>query len=259
MEKESNLKTRDIFYGIVAIATLIVAIIGASLAYFSISASSKQGAVNAQSAKVTINYIDGQQVVLGADKLIPADFNDVVKYAYGLVMEDNAPTDNPEKKCLDSNQREVCSIYRFSVSDEYAESEITATLSPEKNEFKDFAYAVYDVTNSNWVKIEGGSEYKRLTDTCSNDDNELNDCYTGTGETKQYNHKYSIFGYDQDSNYNKVKLNSTPHVYDLVVFLENKDTSQNYDQGKVFSGTVQVDISEGTGNIQGYIDPNLKN
>jgi len=40
-------KSRDIFYGIVAVATLIVALIGATLAYFSISTSSNEGVVNA--------------------------------------------------------------------------------------------------------------------------------------------------------------------------------------------------------------------
>ena len=41
-------KSRDIFYGVVAIATLIVAVIGATLAYFSITANSAEGAVNAE-------------------------------------------------------------------------------------------------------------------------------------------------------------------------------------------------------------------
>ena len=53
-------KGRDIFYGIVAIATLIVAIIGATLAYFSVTASSNEGAVNATAKVISIEYSDGQ-------------------------------------------------------------------------------------------------------------------------------------------------------------------------------------------------------
>ena len=74
-------KTKDIFFGIVAIATLIVAIIGATLAYFSITASSNEGAVNATAATVSINYNDGQQVTAQAKNLIPAT-PEVVKKVY---------------------------------------------------------------------------------------------------------------------------------------------------------------------------------
>ena len=68
----SDNKSRDIFYGVVAVATLIVALVGATLAYFSISANSSEGAVNATAAVVSIEYNDGQQVSAQADELIPA-------------------------------------------------------------------------------------------------------------------------------------------------------------------------------------------
>ena len=44
-EREDK-KGNGLFLGIVGVATLIVAIIGASFAYFSIQASSEEGAVN---------------------------------------------------------------------------------------------------------------------------------------------------------------------------------------------------------------------
>ena len=72
---------RDIFYGVVAVATLIVAIIGATLAYFSVTASSNEVAINATADRVSIDYLDGSQVTAQADKLIPAKF-DIVKEVY---------------------------------------------------------------------------------------------------------------------------------------------------------------------------------
>ena len=69
---KNDTKGRDIFFGVVALATLIVAIIGATLAYFSITASSNEGAINATAAVVSIEYNDGQLVTAQADKLIPA-------------------------------------------------------------------------------------------------------------------------------------------------------------------------------------------
>ena len=49
MEREDK---RGVFFGVIGVLTLIVAIIGASFAYFSINASSKQDAVNVSAASV---------------------------------------------------------------------------------------------------------------------------------------------------------------------------------------------------------------
>ena len=110
-------KNRDIFYGVVAVATLIVALIGATLAYFSISAGSKENAVNAKAAMVSISYNDGQQVSAQADKLIPAS-DTVVRSVYEKRQENFAgegeTADN--NVCIDDNNQQVCSIYRFTVS-----------------------------------------------------------------------------------------------------------------------------------------------
>jgi hypothetical protein len=74
-------KSRDIFYGVVAVATLIVAIVGATLAYFSIMAGSEEGAVKARAAVVSVNYTDGTKVITQAKKLIPSSL-DVMQFFY---------------------------------------------------------------------------------------------------------------------------------------------------------------------------------
>ena len=87
---KNEVKGRDIFYGVVALATLIVAIIGATLAYFSIVTSSSEGAINATAAVVTIDYKDGQQVTAQADKLVPASLA-IVKKSYETYIVNFAP------------------------------------------------------------------------------------------------------------------------------------------------------------------------
>ena len=57
-------RKRDIFYGVVAVATLIIALVGATLAYFSISVRSSEGAVNATAAIVSIEYNDGKGKII---------------------------------------------------------------------------------------------------------------------------------------------------------------------------------------------------
>ncbi len=95
-------KSRDIFYGVVAVATLIVALIGATLAYFSMNASSNEGAVNAKAAVVSIDYKDGQDLLMQAENLIPSAF-DVVKTIY----ERNLATKiNPQYTDADAARRQ---------------------------------------------------------------------------------------------------------------------------------------------------------
>ena len=53
MEKEDK---RGIFFGVIGVLTFIVAIIGASLAYFSINAKSEDNALTVKAATVKIVY-----------------------------------------------------------------------------------------------------------------------------------------------------------------------------------------------------------
>ena len=159
---------KDIFYGVVAIATLIVAIIGATLAYFSVTASSNEGAVNATAAIVSIEYNDGQQVTAQAKELIPATL-EVVQQVYESKVSTLTHEDlTTENVCIDRNDRQVCSAYRFTVRSD-VERTITATLNNEHNGFTYLSYAVYDITNKTWLQLnDEGAKDLALT-TCSNE------------------------------------------------------------------------------------------
>ena len=257
-------KSRDIFYGVVAVATLIVALIGATLAYFSITVNSSEGAVNAKSAVVSINYEDGQQVTASADKLIPASLN-VVKAAYMRSQADFGQEGAMRSNiCVDDNSNQVCSIYRFSVSDSNNSGiGVIATLNSEKNTFTDLAYAVRDVTNNTWINLDPteGTVESMALDKCDNDDDEVGNCYTADGsgaKTFSANNPIatrSIFGYNTSGTANSLTVGSTAKVYDIVLFIKNKDESQNYDQDKSYSGTIVVSSTEeGAGKIYGQIE-----
>ena len=248
----SDNKSRDIFYGVVAVATLIVALVGATLAYFSISASSAEGAISAQAAVVSIEYNDSQQVTAQADKLIPSSL-DVVKLAYEASSADFGKEDSLRSNiCLDAYDQQVCSIYRFTVRSD-VEREFTATLNTEYNGFTYLAYAVKDVTNNAWLNLdnsEGTAESLGLT-ACSNlNEDETDNCYTVNGSEKTYNTTpkaiNSIFGYTlQGSNLVTVGKNiaSTTQVYDVVIFLKENNNNQNIDQGQTYQGTIYVETT----------------
>lgn len=266
----SDNKNRDIFYGVVAVATLIVALVGATLAYFSISVNSSEGAVNAQAATVSIEYNDGQQVTAQATELIPSEFK-YVKKAYEMKAADFAAGgDTSTNLCIDSNGKQVCSIYRFTVKSD-VERTISATLNNEHNGFSFLSYAVRDVNAGEWLKLNGDDEFYSLLACDNTDVNELeepitgNDCYTVNGGIKTYSTTpravNSIFGYTEvEEGLAKTtkKVATTTQVYDLVIFLEENNQNQNIDQGKTYSGTIVVDVVDGSagGQISGFIDEN---
>lgn len=259
-------KSRDIFYGVVAIATLIVAVIGATLAYFSITANSAEGAVNAQAGTVSISYDDGQQVTAQADELIPSSF-EVVKTAYERSQKsfgsDGAMAENI---CLDDNNRQVCSIYRFSIGSD-SERQIIATLNSEHNGFSTgLSYAIYSVSGDyasdeeRWQILDDEISAKKLTiNYCDNDDEDpTNYCYNTSLGVKDYGeNSNSIFGYDTDGMKSKSIGADETQTYDLVIFLNENDQEQNIDQGKSFRGTIIVKVIDSgldDGKITGTIN-----
>ena len=255
-------KARDIFYGIVAVATLIVAIIGATLAYFSMTAGSNEGAVNAQAAVVSVEYSDGQQVTAQAEHLIPADYKTVVKNVY----EQRVLTSSNQEAntCIDKNNKEVCSVYRFSVKSEIEDRQIIAFLNSEYNGFTYLNYAVYDVTKNEWIKLTDDGAYQMSLDSCNNEnENTEDDCYKISGTRKTYSVSNptamnSMFGYTIDGGLTVnrgLPLNGGVQTYDLVLFIQNMPEDQNVDQGQNYKGTIMVEIQDGgsggAGNIQG--------
>lgn len=262
----SDNKSRDIFYGVVAIATLIVALVGATLAYFSISASSNPGAVNAKADTVSITYNDGQQVTAQADKLIPSSF-EVVQKAYANSKDafgsEGALGSNI---CKDDNDRQVCSIYRFSVSSD-SDRQMTATLNNEFNSFvTGLSYAIYDVSGEyanddlRWQVLDDSNSAKYLSlNSCNNDDEDVNKhCYTLNSGVKDYgNNSNSIFGYNNEGIKTKSITADTTQQYDLVIFLNETGLDQNADQGKEYQGTIVVKIVDSgteSGQITGTIN-----
>lgn len=164
-QKKNNGK--GIFYGVIAVATLIVAIIGATFAYFTAQASSSEGALAAQAAVVEVNYTEGRQIK--ATNLIPSSsavvayaYNNPTAYDYNLNTAQctyNGNEANPESytasaswtgctngnakstgdvgtKCVDDNGYYVCAVYQFTASNiSNVRSTLNANLTVVNNEF----------------------------------------------------------------------------------------------------------------------------
>lgn len=256
-------KSRDIFYGVVAVATLIVALVGATLAYFSLTATSEEGAINAKAAVVSIAYEDGQQVTAQADELIPSSFA-VVQAAYEAGVKKRTAAEYqaelegstpPTTACIDSNNKQVCSTYRFSIDNEGG-SQIMATLNTELNTFSSpnggaiaLSYALYDLKNGKWVDItnvDGAKQqYKNMNAACDNSNPEMGACFSEIDGNKVYeaNQIFPIYGTTTTGGVTTNNtINAASQEFELVIFLLDNGNNQDTDQGKQYSGTIKVEL-----------------
>lgn len=240
MNRESghmDKKSRNLFYVVLMIATLIVAIIGATMAYFSYRTGSGDEDIKAHAATINITYKDGDQVTAQADKLIPSSF-EVVKKVY----EHNIAGDtsgSSTSACIDDKGKEVCSVYRFSIKSDL-DRDTYALLNTEHNEFTYLVYALRDVNNNTWMQLDNSNYFLPLA-SCSDD------CYSMNGDNKVYSTSpkavNSIFGYNSDSSLKKQVIGSTERTFDLVIFINENNRNQNVDQAKNYLGTITIEAT----------------
>ena len=115
-----NSKGRGIFLGVVSVATLIVAIIGATFAWFSASVGSGENDVNLTAyqfdAKLTVDRVF-PTAENASKKIIPFVPDKVLRE--GLENETNNMNyalNEATNKCVDSSGYLVCSLYKITVT-----------------------------------------------------------------------------------------------------------------------------------------------
>lgn len=129
-----NKKGNNIFLGVVAVATLIVAIIGATFAYFSITAEG-DNTVNLTAYEFNASISVSPVYPTGSAKLVPLNPTTTVTGATGanstnLLYALNEATD----KCIDSNGFQVCAVYSVEITNNGAESiSLTGNLTTVSN------------------------------------------------------------------------------------------------------------------------------
>ena len=117
---------KGLFYGVIGVATLIVAIIGATFAWF--TATDGQGAAETivTTGTLTINYTDGSKII--ATNLKPATAAQVGAAYANNTCAHVGETDFTYPENVDKET--ICSVYQFTVTNTgslYAD--LTATLS----------------------------------------------------------------------------------------------------------------------------------
>ena len=104
---EENRKGTGVFYAVVGVATLVVAIIGATFAYFSASATNDEDVAgttaSGASLAIAITKVSDEAT---ARNMIPMLSTDLQKGVTGTAS----------KSCIDANNNTVCQVYKVTVS-----------------------------------------------------------------------------------------------------------------------------------------------
>lgn len=238
---------KGIIFGVLGILTLIIAIMGASLAYFTASAMSGDDPIEVTAATVTISYIQGE--ILRANELIPAT-STVAEWAY---EREDVDTETQESmQCKDSKGYQVCSVFRFDASNEAGRNDqriigtITTTTDVaslgQENEFRNLSYTVYEVDdNGNRTKLNP----------------ELTKLAQSGGKTQLFNNGSG------DAGANEVLIEAgSIHHFEIVVWLNEQSTDiendtgegrQDDEQGLSYTGLVEIAISNASDKVTGTI------
>lgn len=181
-EENQDDKKNNLFNIILGISTLLIAILGATFAYFSATARSKENDVSLKSAYVSIEYDGGTEIK--AEDLIPSTETIALKHYQKEVPDDGTWTIEGQEgveyvdrdslaRCIDSAGRQVCYAYQFTITSDGIEggnTEILGSIKINTNDFTNLSYLVYEVeiekdsNNNEYIDKYGNKVIKSYTD-----------------------------------------------------------------------------------------------
>lgn len=217
MEEKEKKNGTGFFYGVIGVATLVVAIIGATFAYFTATAEDTN-TIQGEAANTGLS-LEVTHLSTGAvSGLIPLNSNDLQKAVTG----DTAATGDP-KTCLDKNNNTICQVYSIKVTNEgNSIAAVTGTLdlqpvsSPEAEEGGESAFA-----NLKW---------QVLTDAST----------VNPGATS--------YGIGENPIASNITLNAEGNqTFYIVIWIDNLEESQNAADHGHFNGSVAFNSAEGSG------------
>lgn len=229
---ENNRKGPGIFYAVVGVATLVVAIIGATFAYF--SASDTKADITGTTAEAGGITLTVTPITDKITKLIPLnlvtgdgtkDTTDQFADALGSTKGDS---------CKDSNGNTVCQVYSVYVKNKSTTSaiQVRGTLN-----------LASEATNMKWQLLTDATSTERAKFAEVVAQGVTGDITVGgnTGGTAT----------DKTAASQKLAANGEATYYVLVWLEEMGAEQQTADAGKSFTGTVTFNAVDAAGNESG--------
>lgn len=167
-----NNNGRGLFYGVIGVATLIVAIIGATFAYFSVNASiTNNNGISGDTVNVSETTITGTltRVTPSPVSMVPLKTTDLGK---GITGADG------KGQCIDENGAKVCDIYTLTIKN---------TSSAPVSLAGNLTITAKDMTDLRWSLLKSTTSAEGATaKEVSNTEIVANELLAANGGTKTY-------------------------------------------------------------------------
>ena len=238
-----NKNGRGIFLGVVSVATLVVAIIGATFAFFSASGGSANDAITANATTLAGLGFSSSNSKLSTN-LIPVAAENANFARYPGIAASG------EHSCLDDVGNQICSIYEFTITNTASVAQqIYVSFDPVTNDFDNMYFAAFNTTiaSANFNVATGS---------------------TGSGSTfaltPQTSAGNATIGHQATKLDNGASTNAMPALstnltaggtvtYTILVWLQETKDDQNTEQGGTFAAGVHVTTGSDSTGVTGVL------
>ena len=230
---EENKRGANTLYLVIGVATLVVAIIGATFAYFSASAqnndaitgnTAQAGGVDLEITPVTSTGADMLPLnLLGADMKTAPETGDQFADAIGATKG---------ASCVDSNGNNVCQVYSIKVSNKSTTStiQVRGTLN-----------LASEATNMKWQLLTNATSTERAAFAT----------VVGTGTAGDITVGGNTGGTGAAAASQTLEASADATYYVLVWLEETGSAQEAADANKTFKGTVNFEAVDAQGNTSG--------
>ena len=218
MEEKEKKSGTGFFYGVIGVATLVVAIIGATFAYFTATAEDTD-TIKGEAANTGLS-LEVTHLSTGAvGGLIPLNTTDLQKAVTG-----DAKATGEAKACLDSNNNSICQIYSIKVINEgNSIAAVTGTLDLQ-------AVPYQGVEEEEQQSSFANLKWQVLTDSTT----------VNPGATS--------YGIGENPIASNVTLNAEgDQTFYVVIWIDNLNEAQNSADYGHFNGSVAFNSADGSG------------
>lgn len=253
---ENNNKGSGIFLGVIGVATLIVAIIGATFAFFGAEITGGADTLKVSSTSLALGYEDDKGLRLKTN-LIPAEY---------WIAEYSTKTDwtgiEGNKECVDANGNEICGIYEFTIGNPSTTTaqDLYGSIKVVANDFTDLYFRIYDETGKEVVEPTAfSSADKDGVIKLSDLDQTLLASSLDKGKTPAADG--DSFDETKPSTYTLVEGKDgqnrdakNKRTYKMLIWIEETNTNQTEgNAGKSFAGSIYFTTASGTSGVTGVI------
>ena len=237
--EENNRKGAGIFYAVVGVATLVVAIIGATFAYFSASDTNSTTITGntASAAGISLDIVDITET--GAN-MIPLNLKT------GDSSKDTVDQFTPAMtgKCKDVNGNNVCEVYKITITNNSTTSTIDVRGDLTLTEgAKNMKWQLLNVTNDTKATFAATEITGHEVDSAS---------VTSVTQTGQLVREGLDDAVGTGTNARKTLAKQATATYYVLIWLEEMGTDQGGDDAdKSFKGTVNFNAVDAQGATSG--------